>query len=298
VHRGRAAFVATVGAAGLCWLGWAIAGSSPPQVLAPIDAAHPVTAAITAGKHVRIDGPRGAIHVWIPASYHADTGATILYLHGYYDDADSAYTGHHLPEQFAMSALNAMFIVPESPSAARTPINYPNLSEVLRLVEDKTGVSRGMALTAVVGHSGAFRTIGTWLDEPLVDELVMIDAMYADEEQVEAWYRASPRHRLITVGEDTLQWNEQLVRDLENVLVLDRIPPSYDTWPAETKRVRALYIRAQYMHMPLVTDGIVLPALLRLLPVELLPDEPWRQPLGGLPQTPDAAVPPGDATSE
>ena len=44
------------------------------------------------------------------------------------------------------------------------------------------------------------------------------------------------------------------------------------------------------MHMPLVTDGIVLPSLLRLLPVELLADEPWQLPLGSLPPLPDAAV--------
>ncbi len=273
----------------MCWLGWAVAGSAPKAPV-QIDAAHPLTIAVNQGKHVRIDGPHGVIHVWIPPSYHADTGATIIYLHGYYDDADSAYTGHRLPEQFAMSALNAMFVVPETPSAARTPLNYPALGEMLQLIEDQSGVSRGMALTVVVGHSGAFRTIDAWLDEPLVDELVMIDSMYANEEQVEAWFRASPRHRLITVGEDTLQWNEQLLRDIPDVLVLDRIPPTYDTWPPEAHTARAVYIRAQFMHMPLVTDGVVLPSLLRLLPVELLADEPWQQPLGALPLTPDAAV--------
>jgi hypothetical protein len=294
VHRLRLALVTSIGLAGLCWLGWAIAGDAP-RLIAPIDAAHPVTTAVAAGRHVRIDGPRGPIHVWIPASFHADTGATILYLHGYYDDADSAYIGHRLPEQFAMSALNAMFIVPEAAAGAKPPVNKPNLAELLRLVEDKTGVSRGMALTAVVGHSGAFRTIDAWLDEPLIDQLVMVDSMYANEEMIEAWYRASPRHRLITVGEDTLQWNEQFLRDVPEMLVLDRVPPTYDTWPAEARLARAIYVRAQYMHMPLVLDGIVLPSLLRLLPVELLADEPWRQPLGGLPQAPDA---PGDAGTD
>jgi len=286
VHRGALVLAVSAAIAAVCWLGWAIAGNSA----APVAVVHPVTAAVAAGKHVRIEGPHGVIHVWLPASYHADTGATIIYLHGYYDDADSSYIGHRLPEQFAMSALNAMFIVPETPSAQKTPLNYPDLGELLSLVEDKTGVSRGMALTAVVGHSGAFRTIDAWLDEPLVDTIVSIDSMYANEEQIAAWYKASPRHRLITVGEDTLQYNEQLLRTLPDMLVVDRIPPTYDTWPPEAKLARAVYVRAQFMHMPLVTDGIVLPSLLRLLPVELLADEPWTQPLGGLPQAPDAAV--------
>ncbi len=274
--------VATLGVVAAAGV-WALAAGPPAAAPAPIDAPNPLTIAVNGGRHVRIDGPRGAIHVWIPPSFHSDTGATIIYLHGYYDDADSSWVGHHLPEQFAMSALDAMFIVPEAPVAAKTPINYPNLSELLRIVEDKTGVQRGMALTVVVGHSGAFRTIESWLDEPLVDQLVMIDSMYADEEQIEAWLRASPRHRLITVGEDTLQWNEQFLRDIPDTVVVDRVPPTYDTWPPEARTARSVYVRAQFAHMPLVTDGIVLPALLRLLPVELLGDEPWQQPLGALP---------------
>jgi hypothetical protein len=289
VHRARVALVTTIGVAALCYAGlarWTFADEALQPLVTnppPIDAAPPpsaIAAAVTAGRHVRSEGPHGAIHVWIPPGFHSDVGATIIYLHGYYDDSDSSYIGHRLPEQFAMSALDAMFIVAETPVAQKTPINYPSLGELLQLVEDKTGTPRGMAYTAVVGHSGAFRTIDAWLDEPLVDELVMIDSMYGNEEQIEAWMRASPRHRLVTVGEDTLIYNESLLRALPDTLVLDRVPTSYETWPAEARTARSVYIRAQFMHMPLVTDGIVLPGLLRLLPVPLLADEPWTTPLG------------------
>jgi hypothetical protein len=276
-------------ATGLWWASGAFARDVVP---APADA-HPLTEASRAGRHWRIDGPHGAIHVWIPPSYRAETGATILYIHGYYDDADTAFVGHHLPEQFAMSALNAMFIVVEAPMMTKVPVNYPNLGDVIRLVEDTTGFTRGMAVTAAVGHSGAYRTINEWLDEPLLDHVVMIDAMYANEEVMEAWLRASPQHHLITVGEDTLQWNEQFLRDTPDVYVMDRVPPTYNTWPAEAKTARIVYVRAQYYHMPLVTDGIVLPSVLRLLPVELLADEPWQHPLGALP-----TVGPSDAGAD
>src|SRR5215470_9509565 len=173
VHRRNvlAAGLAATALAGLAWLGVALAGDPDP---APADDG-PIAAAVKAGKHVRIDGPRGPIHVWIPASYHADTGATILYVHGYFDDADTSWTGHQLPQQFALSALNALFVIPEAPVAQKTPINYPDLGELLRLVEDATGVPRGAALTVAVGHSGAFRTLQTWLDEPLLDQVVMVD---------------------------------------------------------------------------------------------------------------------------
>ena len=75
-----------------------------------------------------------------------------------------------------------------------------------------------------------------------------------------------------------------------NPYVLDRFPPTYDSWPAEARTARSLYIRAQFAHMPLVTEGIVLPSLLRLLPVELLADEPWQLPLGALTPLPDASL--------
>ena len=279
------AALAATALAGVVWLGAAVAGDPPPAV-APVAPPGPITAAVNAGKHVRIDGPRGPIHVWIPAGYHADTGATILYVHGYWDSADTAWTMHQLPEQFALSALNAMFVVPEAPIQQRTPINYPEVGEILRLVEDQTGVLRGAALTAAIGHSGAFRTLQAWLDEPLIDQMVLVDAMYGDENLFAAWYSASPRRRLINVGWDTLLGTEALAAKLPDTVTIDRFPSSWDTWPTEARRARSLYIRSQLFHMPLVTDGVALPFLLRLLPVELLPDLPWQLPLGSLPPLP------------
>jgi hypothetical protein len=294
VHRGRIVLAVGCGIAvlvGLVWLGAALAGE-PPAVARPDDAPGPIAAAVAAGRHVRIDGPRGPVHVWIPAGYHADTGATILYVHGYFDDADTAWTGHQLAQQFALSALNAVFVVPEAPVAQKIPVNYPDLGELLRLVQDATGVTRGAALTVAIGHSGAFRTLQTWLDEPLLDQVVMVDAMYGDEDAIVGWFRASPRHRLIFVGEDTLLATESVAEKLPETLTIDRFPPTYDTWPAVARTARSVYVRAQFLHMPLVTEGIVLPSLLRLLAVERLADQPWQLPLGSLPALPDAALPP------
>src|SRR3954468_447690 len=301
VHRGRTVLLASLGLAvliGLAWLGAALAGE-PAALPVAQDPRAQIASAVAAGRHVRIDGPRGPVHVWIPASYHADTGATVIYIHGYFDDADTAWTGHQLAQQFALSALNALFVVPEAPVAQKTPINYPDPGGVFALVEDATGVTRGAALTAAIGHSGAFRTLQAWFDEPLLDQLVMVDAMYGDEDAVIGWLRASPRPRLVFVGEDTLLATESVADKLPETLTIDRFPPTYDTWPAAARTARSVYVRAQYAHMPLVTEGIVLPSLLRLLPVELLAEQPWRLPLGSLPPLADAAVEaavdPGDA---
>ncbi|MGE0871636.1 MAG: hypothetical protein AB7P03_23955 [Kofleriaceae bacterium] len=302
MNRWSRAGVACLGISALAALGWlgaALAGD-PLGVPPPAPQPNPIATAVDAGRHARIDGPHGPVHVWIPASYSAPTGATIVYVHGYWDAADTAWTGHQLPQQFALSALNAMFIVPEAPTAQKLPVNYPNLGELLALVEQATGVVRGGALTAVVGHSGAYRTIESWLDEPLVDQVIMVDALYGDEDNLIYWYRQSPRRRLIMVGQDTILGTEALATKVPETFTLDRFPPTYDTWPAAAKTARIVYIRSQYQHMPLVTEGIVLPSLLRLLPVELLGDQPWSLPLGSLTSLPampdldDAGVAPAD----
>ncbi|CAN5745659.1 hypothetical protein BH11MYX3_BH11MYX3_36090 [soil metagenome] len=293
MHRARIAVAAGLGltaVAALVWLGAALAED---PVSTPSDAPDPIAASVAAGKHVRIDGPRGPIHVWIPRGYHADTGATVIYIHGYFDNADTAWSAHQLPEQFALSAANAVFVVPEAPVAQRIAVNYPDLGELLRIVEDNTGVTRGAALTVAIGHSGAFRTLYEWLDEPLLDQLVMVDAMYGDEDLIINWYKASARHRLILVGEDTVLATESIAAKLPETTILDRFPPTYELWPAAAKTSKLVYIRAQYAHMPLVNEGIVLPSVLRILPIERLAEQPWQLPLGSLPPLPDAG--PDDA---
>ena len=289
MHRSRSAVAAGLGAtalAGLVYLGIAIADDPAP----PAPDATPIATAVAAGKHIRFDGPRGPIHVWVPHGYHADTGATVIYIHGYWDDADTAWTSQQLPEQFALSALNAVFVVPEAPVTVKVPVNYPDLGELLRLVEDRAGVVRGAALTVAVGHSGAFRTLEAWLDEPLLDQIVMIDAAYGDEPPLLAWYNGSPRRRLISVGADTILGTESIASKIPETVRIDRFPPTFDTMPAAAKTARHLYIRAQFDHFPLVRDGIAIPSLLRLMPIEQLASLPWKQPLGSIPALPDAST--------
>jgi hypothetical protein len=296
VQRARTAVAAGLSLtalAGLAWLGVAIA--SDPVPTTPDAAPGPIAQAVQRGQHLRIDGPHGPVHVWIPAGYRADTGATILYIHGYYDNVDTAWTGHQLPEQFAQSSLNAIFVAPEAPVGNRSGVNYPDLGELLRLVEEKAGVPRGAAWTVAMGHSGAFRTLEAWLDEPLLDQIVMIDAMYGDEDKIVSWYKASPGRRLIMVGEDTVLGAEGISQKLPEALVIDRFPPTYDLFPAEARTSRLVYLRAQFGHMALVMEGIVMPSVMRLLPVERLVDGPWKLPMGPLTPGPDAAIVSDDA---
>lgn len=289
MHRGRVAVAAGLGIsafAGLVWLGAALA-DDPDAAPAPAPPS-PLAVAVASGMYQRIDGPHGPIHVWIPAGYRPETGATVIYVHGYWDTADTAWTTQQLAAQFAMSAGNAMYVVPEAPSQQKVPVNYPDLGELLRVVEDATGRPRGAALTVALGHSGAYRTLEAWMDEPLLDQMVMIDALYGEDDKVVAWAKASSRHRLILVGEDTLVGTEAVAAALPEAYVMDRFPPTYELMPAEARAARIVYLRAQYSHMALVRGGVVIPSVLRLVPMERLPDLPWQLPLGALPPPPDA----------
>lgn len=298
MHRGRLAATCGLGLtalAGVVWLGAAIAGDPPPAPAAADAPPGPIARAVAAGKALRIDGPRGPIHVWIPEGYRPDAGATVVYVHGYWNTADTAWTAHQLPQQFALGALDAMYIVPEAPSQPRVPVNYPDLGELIRIVEQHTGLPRGAALTAAIGHSGAYRTLEAWLDEPLLDQVVMLDAQYGDEDVIVKWALASDRRRLIMVGEDTILGTEAVADRLPGVVTLDQFPPSYELWPAEAVAARLLYVRAQFRHMALVNEGVALPSILRQLPVARLASLPWQLPLGSLPPLPDAGV--GDAVT-
>ena len=289
MHRARIATLCGLGLVGLVWLGVALA-QQPVSVVAPADAAGPIATAVAAGKHLRLDGPYGPVHVWIPAGYRAETGATIVYVHGYWNTVDTAWAGHQLPEQVALSAINAILIAPEAPEQQKAPVNYRDLTELIRFVEDKAGVVRGAALTVAIGHSGAYRTIYEWLDEPMLDQVILVDAMYGDEDTIVEWAKASARHRLIVIGEDTVLGAEAVAAKLPGIVTLDRFPPTYEMWPAEAKAARLVYIRSQFSHMPLVSEGVALPSVLRLLPVERIPDLPWQLPLGSLPRLPDAGT--------
>ncbi|HUQ02750.1 MAG TPA: hypothetical protein VM261_09665 [Kofleriaceae bacterium] len=239
-----------------------------------------VELAVAAGRSWRLDTPNGPVHVWVPAGYHPDGAATVVYAHGYYTDIDKAWVNHRLPQQFALSGVNALFIAPEVPSGSRKKINWPSLADLLVEVQRATGVARPMGMTVAIGHSGAYRVMFAWMDYPGLDTIVAMDALYAEVAEWQAWIEGSAARRLIVVGDDTVRWTEELARELgDQVTTLDRFPDD-GRIPLEAMHARILYIRSQFGHMPLVTEGFALPFVLRLLPAEILPSAPWDEPLG------------------
>src|SRR6185312_98882 len=100
----------------------------PPRIAHALPAPPPGLDEIAArGQSWRIETERGAVHVWIPADYDPATAATVVFVHGYWTDCDAAWADYRLPEQFALSGVNAMFIVPEAPQNKRTKVEWPSL---------------------------------------------------------------------------------------------------------------------------------------------------------------------------
>ena len=275
-------------------------GASGPPDSASIDGGlvvppHALTLAVAAGRHWRIDSPHGAVHVWIPAGYHADGAGLVAYVHGYYTDVDGAWRDYQLAEQWAMSGVNAMFVACEAPANNKAPVYWGSLSELMRTVQGGTGQPLPQGPVIAMGHSGAFRTLIPWLDDPRVDWVVMVDAAYAHIDPFVDWVKASPTHHLYFVGDDTIEWTEEMRRSLPGAVEVDRF--TFDGLPRDALAARVVYVRSQFAHMPIVTGGIALPSLVRAMPLEALPDAPWAVQLGDLP-LPDAGVPDGGVSPD
>src|SRR5690606_15431627 len=73
--------------------------TEPPKTL---------TELVEHGRHWRLTTKNGAIHVWIPDGYTRRRAETIIYVHGYYVNADQAWRNYSLAKQFAASAINAV----------------------------------------------------------------------------------------------------------------------------------------------------------------------------------------------
>jgi hypothetical protein len=250
-----------------------VAHEQPPQ---------PTAAELVAeGHHWRLATAHGAVHVWIPKGYRVRTAETIIYVHGFYVNVDQAWEDQHLPRQFAAATINAAFIACEAPSSWEEPVSWDKLGPLLDEVERGIAQKLPRRRIVAVGHSGAYRTLLGWLDEPLLDTVVLFDAAYGDIEKYTAWVNGGPKRRLIDVGDDTRAWTDELHKKLPDTVLLDGFP-SVDTGiPAAAAKAKILYIKSTIGHFPLVTGGIALPMILQTLRARKLLHIPLENLVGG-----------------
>ncbi|MEO8700117.1 MAG: hypothetical protein ABI867_08740 [Kofleriaceae bacterium] len=232
------------------------------------------------GKHWRLVTSHGPVHVWIPRGYNPRRAQTIVYVHGYYIHVDDAWQQHRLPEQFAASTINAMFIACEAPAGVSEGVYWESINALLAEVGRGIGQKQAKRRIVAIGHSGAFRTLLGWLDEPELRTVVLLDAAYGEIESYRAWITASERHRLIDIAEDTQPWTEALHKTLPESVVLEDFPSVEEGIPKSAARARILYIKSKLGHFGLVTGGTAMPMILRTLRARRLLDVPLDEILG------------------
>ena len=229
---------------------------------------------VARGKHWRLDTEHGPVHVWIPGGYDPKRAETIVYVHGYYVHVDDAWAKYDLPTQFAASAINAMFIAPEGPAMPNENVSWESLGPLLDDVEKGIGQRLPRKRIVTMGHSAAYRTLLGWLDEPVIDTVVLVDAAYGEIEQYKTWILGDDHRRLIDVGDDTRAWTDELHAGLPETVVLDQFPSLEDGVPPAAAKARILYIKSNLGHFPLVTGGVALPMILRTLRAKRLVRQP------------------------
>jgi hypothetical protein len=204
---------------------------------APVDLSPPGEARL-----VRARTENGPLYVWEPASLPR---RVVVYVHGYYDRVDEVWSEHHLAEQLVASGIDATVIIPEAPISARESVFWPSLSALIATAEKVIGRPLDREDIALVGHSGAVRTLREWTEEPGVRKIVLLDAMYGDPRAFRLWVEGSATRRLTIVSRATE------VAALSFLLTLSR----------SARELRVTHERAHTSHMGIVTEGEVLPRI-------------------------------------
>ena len=221
---------------------------------------------VAGGLHWRLKTESGAVHVWIPPGYNRATAGTVVYVHGYYTDSDGAWKEHNLAQQFRASKQNALFIVPDAPKGNDEEVKWDALTD-LRKAVSRANIKMPDGPIVVMGHSGAFRTVMKWVDHRLVAQVILLDALYGGEKAFDDYINSGKHaneHKLIVVGSDTASESKAFTKQYPFAVSRDKMPSSWDGFTKRERRAKLLYIHSQYGHMQIVTDGNVIPLLLRL----------------------------------
>jgi hypothetical protein len=221
---------------------------------------------IAGGEHWHLQTPYGGVHVWRPAGYSRGTAGTVLYVHGFSLDVDAAWERHQLAKQFEASRRNAIFVVPEAPTSPEETVRWPSLNTLLSTVGSRLALAWPTGPLVVVGHSGAHVTVMPWLKTARLGQIVLLDAVYGHgmAETLRAWL-LHRRGRLVLVDTaETAEDSERVVHGVPGVVRRGRIPESSAEFTSRDRKAQVEYLRSQYTHTEMVSEGKAIAPLLSL----------------------------------
>lgn len=210
----------------------------------------------------RLPTEQGPVRLWVPEGYDPSTAATVIYVHGYLRDPDGVWALAGLPGQFRASGRNALFVVPAAATSDRAPMRWGRLSELQNALA-RRGVTLPAGPVVAVGHSGAYRTLARWVDDPRVASVVLLDALYGAEE---AFARFAARGgRLVMVGLYTARRSLALLRRFPGASRRADLPAAADGFTHAERAAAVLYSGTHLGHAELNDSGQAIPALLDLV---------------------------------
>jgi hypothetical protein len=217
----------------------------------------------------RIESRGRVVRVFRPGRFNARSATLVVYVHGFYTDPDRAWRAHRLPEQFAASARNALFVVPAARTGPGQPVPWPRMPELLEVVAEGIGEALPRPLV-VAGHSGAYRQIGAWLDQRALRTVLLLDALYGLQETFRAWVRR-PGRRMALVSQNTAAATNAWARRLSFAVRRPRCPDDYAQLSPRERKARVLAMGTDSDHFGIVTEGHTLPLLLRWAGIAAVP---------------------------
>ena len=223
--------------------------------------------------HLRLETEHGPLHLWRPAKYDPRTAGTVIYIHGYFTSVDQAWTGAQLDRQFRDSGRNALFIAIEAPQSNEEEVSWNSIEDLLGTLEDLAPFPLPQGPLVVVGHSGAYRTMLSWLRDPRVQCLILLDGLYGGQAEFRYWLRSHPQakpHRMLLVSSDTWRQSNRFARRVSGTARRRRIPAKASTFTPRETRARLLYLRSQFDHDEIISSGKVIPVLLQITPIRPL----------------------------
>ena len=258
----------------LAFIGWMLASTwcqpAFPATVPPQEGVD-VTNPEAGGEDLRLETRHGPLHLWRPANYDSRTAGIVVYIHGYLTSLDQTWATDRLAMQFHDSGRNALFIAIEAPQSINEEVSWTSLADLLRTVEDRAPYPLPHGPLVVMGHSAAYRTILLWLNDPRVQYVILLDALYIGEPQFRIWLSPHSRgrtHRMVLVANDTRLQSNQFSRHIYGTARRRSIPAKATSFTLRETQSRLLYLRSQYDHNEIINGGMVIPVLLQISPLK------------------------------
>jgi hypothetical protein len=223
-------------------------------------------ARLLGGEQWRLPTPRGVVRVFAPARYDARSAAIAIYAHGYGTSADRSWEGSHLARQFEASGRNALFVVPDGPQHHGQPLAWPRLGALLAAVATGICAELPRGPLVIVGHSSGFRAVASWLDEPRLRDVVLLDGLSDGQRGTfAAWLARDARRRLVLVAARARHEAERWALAVPRARQLAYVPRYLGELTSEERAAPLLYLRSQYDHSGMVSRERVIPIALQVV---------------------------------